>query len=62
MDEDIFMIKVRKCLRCGGILTSKKAVEDGYGCTCKKKAEQEKRRREFEKKYQPSLFDEIKPI
>ena len=58
-NDDTFYIKARRCLRCGGILTSEKAVKDGYGCTCKKKAEQERLRREFEKKYQLSLFDGV---
>ena len=36
------MIKARRCLRCGGLLTSKQAVEDGYGHVCKMKMYQEK--------------------
>lgn len=35
--EDIFYIQARKCRRCGGILTSPKAIKDGYGCVCKRK-------------------------
>lgn len=34
---DIFMVKARRCKRCGGLLTSKQAVADGYGHTCKMK-------------------------
>lgn len=32
MDDGIFTIQVRKCKRCGRLLTSKEAVERGYGC------------------------------
>lgn len=39
--DDIFTIKARRCKRCGGLLTSKQAVEDGYGHVCKMKAEAE---------------------
>lgn len=38
MSDGVFMIKARKCKLCGRILTSKKAVEDGYGETCKCRA------------------------
>ena len=40
-DSEIFTIKARRCKRCGGILTSKQAVEEGYGHTCKIKAKAE---------------------
>lgn len=39
---DVFMIKARRCKRCGGLLTSKQAVADGYGHVCKIKAYIEK--------------------
>lgn len=39
--DDIFTIKARRCKRCGGLLTSKQAVEDGYGHVCKMKARAE---------------------
>ncbi|MCD8311249.1 MAG: hypothetical protein LUD43_01915 [Firmicutes bacterium] len=39
--DEIFTIKARKCKRCGGLLTSKQAVEDGYGHVCKMKARAE---------------------
>ena len=38
MDSEVFTIKARRCKVCGRILTSKKAVEEGYGETCKCKA------------------------
>ena len=44
-NNEVFVIKARRCKVCGRILTSKKAVEDGYGETCRCKAlklEQEK--------------------
>ena len=31
---DIFMVRARRCKRCGGLLTSSKAVADGYGHVC----------------------------
>lgn len=37
-DGEIFTVKARRCKRCGGLLTSKQAVEDGYGHVCKMKA------------------------
>ncbi len=55
-EEEIFVIKARRCKRCGGLLTSEQGVKDGYGHTCKKKAEEEKRQKEFDK-MQISLFD-----
>ncbi len=36
--SETFIIKARKCKRCGGLLTSKQAVKDGYGHVCKMKA------------------------
>lgn len=38
MNDEIFTIKARKCLRCGRLLTSADAIKDGYGCLCKAKA------------------------
>ena len=35
--SDIFMVKARRCKRCGGLLTSTEAVRDGYGHVCKMK-------------------------
>ena len=42
MDGEIFTIRARRCKRCGRLLTSKEAVERGYGCQCaaKEKAEE----------------------
>lgn len=46
MEEDeIFTIKARRCKRCGGILTSKQAVEEGYGHVCKMKTKEEEEKR-----------------
>lgn len=41
MENEIFTIKARRCKRCGGILTSKAAVEEGYGHVCKMKTHAE---------------------
>lgn len=57
-ENGIFTIKARRCQRCGGILTSAKAVEDGMGHTCMMKSKAEEQRREFEKN-QITLFDSI---
>ncbi len=53
--EDVFMISARKCKRCGGILTSKEAVANGFGHTCLKKEKQEKAEKEINER-QISLF------
>lgn len=58
-DEEVFTIKARRCKRCGGLLTSKQAVEDGYGHVCKMKSRSE----EAEKKPDPNQvnwFGDIK--
>lgn len=56
MDDEIFIVKARRCKRCGGLLTSAQAVKDGYGHVCKMKifAHAEPRR----DPNQTSLFDE----
>ena len=46
MMEDIFTIRVRRCKRCGRILTSAEAVERGYGCQCAANAKAEEKARE----------------
>lgn len=43
LSDEVFTIKARKCLRCGRLLTSKEAIENGYGCRCMQIAEAEKR-------------------
>lgn len=52
---DVFMVRARRCKRCGGLLTSAQAVADGYGHVCKMKELQKQRARE-ELKNQYSLF------
>ena len=58
MDEinDIFQIPARVCKRCGGILTSRQGLRDGYGHTCEIKTRREEQEREEEAKNQYSLF------
>ena len=43
--DEIFTVKARRCKRCGRLLTSAKAVADGYGeqCACKMRKEKEAR-------------------
>lgn len=56
MQDGIIMIQARRCKRCGRLLTSKEAVERGYGCQCATKA----RKEEAEKQPIPgqrSIFD-----
>ena len=55
-ESDVFTIPARRCKRCGGLLTSAQAIQDGYGHTCKMKARREALARE-EMKNQVSLFD-----
>lgn len=57
MESDIFTIPARRCKRCGGLLTSEKAIHDGYGSCCLRKMKQEERDREIAKN-QYTLFDE----
>ena len=40
--SEVFMVKARRCLRCGGLLTSKDAVAEGYGHVCKLKLQRER--------------------
>lgn len=56
MDDEIFLVKARKCKRCGGLLTSRQAVEDGYGHVCKMKARAEEEQRKPDPN-QLNLFD-----
>ena len=56
LEPEIFVIKARRCERCGGLLTSSKAVSNGMGHTCLMRAREEERRREFEEN-QVSLED-----
>lgn len=53
---ETFRIKARRCKRCGGLLTSKQAVEDGYGHVCKQRAAEEAANAECEK-CQICMFD-----
>lgn len=41
MKDEVFLIEARICKRCGRLLTSKEAVELGYGCLCAIKARKE---------------------
>ena len=52
---DVFMVRARRCKRCGGLLTSAQAVADGYGHVCKMKELKKHQARE-ELKNQYSLF------
>ena len=56
MDDEVFTIPARRCKRCGGLLTSAQAIQDGYGHTCKMKARREALAGE-EAKNQITLFD-----
>lgn len=46
MDYEVFTIQIRRCKRCGRLLTSKEAVERGYGCQCLRKEKEEARAKE----------------
>lgn len=58
IEPETFIIKARRCKRCGGLLTSSKAVKNGMGHTCMMKAKAEEQQLEFEKN-QMNLFDVI---
>lgn len=53
--EGVFHIPARRCLRCGGLLTSSQAIQDGYGHVCKMKTRREELERKANKD-QLSLF------
>ena len=54
VEQEIFALRARKCKRCGGILTSAKAVRNGFGhvCLMRTRAEQ------ADKTVQLTMFDE----
>ena len=54
---EIFVVKARRCKRCGGLLTSAQALKDGYGHNCKIKMEIEEANRRMQR-IQISLFEE----
>lgn len=54
--NDVFTIPARRCKRCGGLLTSKQGLRDGYGPCCLQKMRQEAAEREMAKN-QYSLFE-----
>ena len=56
IQPETFIIKARRCKRCGGLLTSRQAVLDGYGHVCKQKAAIDEKNAELMKN-QTSLFD-----
>ena len=57
MDKDaIFQINARRCARCGGLLTSKDSIREGYGHSCKQKMRREQRSQETVKD-QISFFE-----
>ena len=45
MGDEIFTIQARRCKRCGRLLTSVKAVEEGYGESCRCKITKEEAER-----------------
>lgn len=55
--NEVFQIPARRCKRCGGLLTSDRAIRDGYGHTCRMKERREAAERE-EARNQYSLFEE----
>jgi len=57
MDGETFLIKARRCKRCGGLLTGKDAIRNGYGAYCLRKHKEEQADREMAK-LQYSLFRE----
>ncbi len=41
MKDGIFYVQACRCKRCGRLLTSKEAIERGYGCQCAARAKKE---------------------
>lgn len=54
---EIFTVVARRCKRCGGLLTSKDAVKNGYGHTCLRKTKHEEEAQKI-LDGQITLFDE----
>lgn len=52
-----FLMTVRRCKRCGGILISEKSIKRGCGPCCERKEREEQREQE-QIKMQFSLFGE----
>lgn len=52
-----FLMTVRRCKRCGGILISEKSIRRGYGPCCEQK-EREEHREQEQTGTQFSLFEE----
>lgn len=60
-EPDIFQIKARRCLRCGGLLTSRDGIRTGYGPCCLRKLRiEEADRRMMEAQF--SLFQETDEV
>ena len=56
-EEVVFQIRARRCQRCGGLLTSRAGLRDGYGPCCLRKMQEEAARKRAMKN-QISLFQE----
>lgn len=56
-EADVFQIRARRCQRCGGLLTSRAGLRDGYGPCCLRKMQEEEARKRAMKN-QISLFQE----
>ena len=56
-EADVFQIPARRCRRCGGLLTSRAGLRDGYGPCCLRKMQEEEARKRAMKN-QISLFQE----
>lgn len=54
-DDEVFQIAARRCKRCGGLLTSRAGLRDGYGPCCLRKMQQREAERRAMKN-QISLF------
>lgn len=56
-EAGVFQIPARRCQRCGGLLTSRAGLRDGYGPCCLRKMQEEEARKRAMKN-QISLFQE----
>lgn len=59
--DEVFQIPARRCKRCGGLLTSASAIENGYGSCCLRKMRQEEREREAAEN-QYTLFGDMEAM
>lgn len=56
LEMGVFLVRARRCRRCGGLLTGAEAVRDGIGHVCKRWEKEEREARQWERENQCSLW------